>query len=139
MIRFYFLTPYDHRTICVSIHILALQFSLSLDWAIKGQIILTLHSNRSRLESWQSYLVIHTGPAVTEEYWGVTRTVRRFGIYTWHTDHYVLLAEKLARRCPWLAEVRYPMPEGEIEGQGFTLMENPVGRIKPFGWAHRHL
>lgn len=139
MIRFYFLTPYDHRTVCVSINILRLAFSLSLDWAIKGQIILTLHSNRSRLEAWQSYIAIHTGPAITEEYWGVTRTVRRFGIYLFHSDHYVLLAEKLAKRFPWLAEVRYPMPEGEIEGQGFALIEWPLGRIKPFGWAHRHL
>ena len=64
---------------------------------------------------------------------------RRFGIHALHTDHYVLLAERLAKHFPWLAEVRYFMPEGEIEGQGFTLMENPAGRIKPFGWAHRTL
>ena len=139
MFRFYFLSPYDHRTICLAVHILRLQFSLSLDWAIKGQLIFTLHSNRSPMLAWQSYIVIHTGPAVTENYYGITRTVRRFGLYSFHSDHYVLLAEKLAKRYPWLAEVRYPMPEGEIEGQGFALIEWPLGRIKPFGWTHRHL
>ena len=140
MIRFFFPYPFEKRAIAIAIAILWLRFSMTADWSAPNEVHFHLHSNRSRLQAWESYLYLNLGPARTETlWWGETRTVRRFGINTWHSDHYVLLAEKLARRFPWLAEMRYPMPEGEIEGQGFTLMENPLGRIKPFGWAHRHL
>ncbi|MFN8466219.1 MAG: hypothetical protein U0X20_11750 [Caldilineaceae bacterium] len=139
MIRFLHPYPFDKRAIALVIAILRLQFSIVLDWSNDNRLKLTLYSNRSRLQAWESYLNINTGPAITENYWGFTRTVRRFGIYSSHTDHYVLLAERLAKHFPWLAEMEYPLPEGEIEGQGFTLMENPKGRIKPLGWAHRTL
>ncbi len=139
MIRFFFPYPFDKRAITIAVSILRLQFSMLADWSAPKEIHFHLYHNRSRLQAWESYLYINLGPAHTEEYWGVTRTVRRFGINMFHSDHYVLLAEKLAKRWPWLAEVRYPMPEGEIEGQGFALIEWPLGRIKPFGWTHRHL
>ena len=139
MIRFLRPYPFDKRAIALVIAILRLQFSLVLDWSHTNRIMLTLYSNRSRLQAWESYIILNTGPAYQEDYGPYIHRVRRFGIHALHSDHYVVLAEKLANRYPWLAEVRYFMPEGEIEGQGFTLMENPIGRIKPFGWAHRTL
>jgi hypothetical protein len=130
MIRFHFRTIYDRQAFAIVFAILRLHFTISVDWSRRNQFELGLYSNRSRLLAWESYIVFNTGKAYTDH---VGRKVRRFALAFWHSDHYVLLARRIAERMPWLAEYSYEEPDPENDG--FTILVPPSGRIKPFGWA----
>ena len=77
---------------------------------------------------WETRINFNIGPAFTYDDYERPHHVRRFGIASIHSDHYVRLAHYLAHRWRWIAAYDHLDNDGGTYGIYF-------GRIKPFGWA----
>ena len=128
------LSPNRRLPVALLVAIRRLSFSLSIDKPF-DLLEITLHTSRSPLLTWQSSLQINAGQPFYDDW--QERTIRRFAIASLHSDHYVLLARRLAQRFPWLAEYREATTGYMPTIRGVLPTTIPAhGRIRPFAWDY---